>query len=86
MRYAAPRSQGALLVQADYLVSRGAERVSGTVHNVVEKQEMRFPDSINTSSSMSCVLHVRSFCVRSLHQQSALTIINELFTFAPVDG
>jgi hypothetical protein len=56
------------------------------VNNVVENEEMQFPSSLTFGSSTSCVVRVLSFCKRSLHQQSALTIINEVFTFAPVDG
>ena len=56
------------------------------MHNTVEKQEMRFTHSINVGFSMSYAFHLCSNWVRSLHQQSALTIVSELFKVAPVDG
>jgi hypothetical protein len=51
-----------------------------------KKRKRYFPISVSIGSSMSCGACVFSFCARSLHQQSALTILREVFTFAPVDG
>ena len=57
-----------------------------TVHKTVEKEGMELSYWLSIVSSMSCVVRVLSFCTHSLHQQSALTIASEVFTFAPVDG
>jgi hypothetical protein len=61
MRYTSLGSQDALLVRcvSALLVARGGISVivhKVIVHNVVEKQEMRFSHFINTFSSASCAL------------------------------
>jgi hypothetical protein len=85
MKQAMLRRQDALLVHAAYMFRRCVpSRI--TVHKVVEKEEIRFSCFLNADSSMICVVRIVSCCARSLHQPSALTIISEVFTFAPVDG
>jgi hypothetical protein len=85
MRYGLLRRQDALLVR-EFLRSTRSSPFCAAVHNDVEKRESEFSLAVNAESSISCIPHFWSDRLRTLHQQSALTIINEVFTFAPVDG
>jgi hypothetical protein len=74
------------LVQDYFVLVLFAADADADVHKGVEKPETRFKDSVSAGSSIICEFHFRSFRAGILHQQSALTIIIEVFTFAPVDG
>jgi hypothetical protein len=63
-----------------------AGRNQAVVHKVVEKRKKQFSYSLNIGCATSCAACISSGSMQGLHQQSALTIMSQVFTFASVDG